>query len=213
MTGFLLLAVGVPTAEAQDVARSFEQLRALVRVGDTVTVTDVTGRERQGTIAELSSSSLGLMARGTCTDFSEMDLDTVSRRDSRWNGTLWGLVAGASLGTLLEKSLADEYGRDDIDVGSVVAPFAGIGAGVGFAVDAMIKGRRVLYARPGSVTGSATVSAAWNARQKGMVVSLVLTLANRRPETGWTPGDVTVWAATTPAVRTAARKARPGFLI
>lgn len=169
---FLLLTVLVPIAEAQDVAGSLEQLRSLVKVGDRVTVTDVTGRETTGTIAEVSSSLLGIVAGGTRTDFFESDLDTVSKRDSRWNGTLWGLAVGAAVGASLEKSLADEYGRDDIGYGSVVVPFAGLGSGIGFAADAMIKGRRVTYTRSRTSTRSATVSPVWNTRRKGIFVSL-----------------------------------------
>jgi hypothetical protein len=167
----LLLVLDASMTEAQDVASSFEQLRSLVRVGDSVTVTDVMGREMQGTIAELSSSSLALTAYGTRTDFSEGDLETVSQRDSRWNGTFWGLAVGAGLGALFEKSLVDEYGRDDIDYGSGVVPFAAIGAGIGFAVDAMIKGRRVLYAKSRTST-RATVAPLWSAQRKEILVSL-----------------------------------------
>jgi hypothetical protein len=168
----LLLVVGVSMTEAQEVAGSFEQLRSLVRVGDRVTVTDVMGREMQGTIAELSSSSLALVVGTTQTEFFEADLESVSQRDSRWNGTLWGLAVGAVLGAALEKSLVDEYGRDDIGYGSVVVPFAGIGVGVGFAVDAMIKGRRVVYSMPRTSTRDATISPVWNTRRKGILVSL-----------------------------------------
>jgi hypothetical protein len=152
----VVVAVGIPfTTEAQEVASSLDQLRQLVKVGDTVIVTDLQGRQIRGSIAEISSSSLGLIVGGARTDFSESDLDTVSRRDSRWNGTLWGLAIGAAVGLSFEKSLSHEYGRDDIGYGSVVVPFAGLGASVGFAVDAMIKGRRIIYASRRSSTMNA----------------------------------------------------------
>ena len=167
-----LLVVSVPMTEAQGAPGSLEQLRSLARVGDRVTVTDVMGREIQGTISELSSSSLALMVGKTRTELSETELETISRRDSRWNGTLWGLAVGAVLGASLEKSLVDEYGRDDIGYGSAVVPLAGIGAGIGFAVDAMIKGRRVIYSRPRTSTRDAMVSPVWNTGRKGMFVSL-----------------------------------------
>lgn len=171
-TVLLLLVVGVPTGEAQDVAGSFEQLRALAKAGDRVTVTDLMGREVQGRIEELSAVSLSLLVGKIRVECSEPDLETVSRRDSRWNGTLWGLGVGAVLGASLETSLAGEYGRDDIGYGSAVVPLAGLGAGVGFVVDAMIKGRRVIYARPRMPTKGARVSPTWNTRRKGVVVSL-----------------------------------------
>jgi hypothetical protein len=172
-TLLLLLAIHVPTAaEAQEVASSLDEVRQLVTVGDNVTVTDLQGRHREGSIAEISSSSLGLIVDGTRTDFPEGDLDTISRRDSRWNGTLWGLAVGAGLGVAFEKVVADEYGRDDIGTGSVFLPFAGLGAGVGFVVDAMIKGRRIIYARRAGSTRQATVAPVWNIQRKGVYVKM-----------------------------------------
>lgn len=88
-TLLLVLAVGVPiTGEAQEIASSLDDLRALVKVGDDVIVSDLQGRETQGRIVGISPSSLGLIVGGVRTDFAADALDTVSRRDSRWNGTL-----------------------------------------------------------------------------------------------------------------------------
>jgi hypothetical protein len=171
-TVLLILAMGVSTTEAQEVAHSLDELRPLVRVGETLIVTDQQGQETQGTVAEISSASLGLIVSGTRTDFSETDLDTIGRRDSRWNGTLWGLAVGAMIGISFEKGLADEYGRDDISYGSVVVPFAGLGTGIGFAVDAMIKGRRIIYTKAGSSAKNAAAAPVWNIRRKGIFVSL-----------------------------------------
>ena len=84
---FPLLLLGVSVAESQGVGDFFAHLRSQVTVGDKVTVTDVMGREMQGTIAELSSSSLALIVGKTRTEFVVADVETVSRRDSRWNGT------------------------------------------------------------------------------------------------------------------------------
>ncbi len=173
---FPLLLLGVSIAESQEVGGSFAQLRSQVTVGDKVIVTDVMGREMEGTIAELSSSSLALIGGKTRTEFVEADVEKVSRRDSRWNGTLWGLGAGGVVGALLDRSLVKEYGRDDISPGSsvsFVATAAGIGAGIGFGVDAMIKGRRVIYSRPRAATaGNATVLPMWHPGRKGIFVSL-----------------------------------------
>ena len=172
----VLLLLGVSVTEAQERAGSFEQLRSRVTAGDEVTVTDVMGRETHGRILELSSSSLVLVANKTRTEFVEPDVETVSQRDSRWNGTLWGLGVGGVLGVLLDRSLVDEYGRDDISAGSSVsfiATAAGIGAGIGFAVDAMLKGQRVIYSRPPtSITKHTTVLPMWSTRRQAIVVVL-----------------------------------------
>lgn len=175
MTLAFLLAATWTTA-AQEVADSFEQLGSRVRVGDRVVVTDTAGREIDGTIAALSASALGLAVNGTRLDFDEADVDRVSRRDSRWNGTVWGLGAGGVLGALLDRSLVEEYGREDISSGasvSFIATAGGIGAGIGFAVDAMIKGRRVIYSRAGtSMRRNATVLPMWAPWRRGIFVSL-----------------------------------------
>ena len=83
-----------------------------------------------------------------------------------------GLRHCAALGIWLEKNFADEYGRDDVGYGSVVLPFAGLGAGVGFAVDAIKKGRRILYARAVSATTNATVVPVWTMQRKAVLLSL-----------------------------------------
>jgi hypothetical protein len=72
--------------------------------------------------------------------------------------------------------LVEEYGRDDISLASsvsFVATGAAIGAGVGFGVDAMIKGRRVIYSRPRPSTGgNAMLLPLWRPHRKGVLVSL-----------------------------------------
>lgn len=170
-----LLVLGVSVTKGQEVAGSFEQLRSRVSVGENVIVADVVGREVRGTIADLSVSSLVLVVGKDRMEFLEADVETMSRRDSRWNGTLWGLGAGAVLGALLDKGLVEEYGREDIEVGESVefiAAAAAIGAGIGFAVDALIKGRRVVYSRPPSTRGKASVSPMWGPSRRGILVSL-----------------------------------------
>jgi hypothetical protein len=172
-----LFVLGVSTTEGQEVAGSFEQLRSRVSVGDNVIVADVMGREVRGTITDLSVSSLGLIVGKDRMEFFEADVETVSRRDSRWNGTLWGLGGGAVLGALIDKGLVEEYGREDIQVGesvAFIAEAAGIGAGIGFAVDALIKRRRVIYLRPASTGGKASVWPMWGAARRGILLSLRL---------------------------------------
>ena len=168
----LVLALAVRTAEAQDVTDSLDQLRGLVKVGDQVIATDVHGREMQGSVAEVSASSLGLVMAGHRIDLSLADLDTVSRRDSRLNGTFLGLAIGAGLGALFEKSLADEYGREDVGYGSAVLPIAGMGAGIGFVVDAMIRGRRMIYRKASGTTTNVMISPVWSSHRQSIVVTL-----------------------------------------
>lgn len=178
-TILLIVTLCVPAvAGAQNTSTSFTRLRELVRVGDDVIVTDVHGRETRGSIREITASSLGLLVGDSRADFTLNELETVGRRDSRWNGTLWGAGIAGVLGALVDRSLVKEYGREDIGVGDSVvfiAGSAGVGAGIGFAIDAMIKGTRVLYSRPQmSAIGKATLSPVWGNGRKGVCVSVRL---------------------------------------
>jgi hypothetical protein len=173
----LILGMGLPiAAEAQKAASSLRQMRELVSVGDDVILTDLQGRRIRGRVAEISSSTIGLIVDGARTDFAEGDLDTISQRDSRWNGTLWGLGVGGALGAGLDRSLVKEYGREDIGVGdsvAFIAEAAAVGAGIGFVVDALIKGERLLYARSQTSTiRSATLRLMWLHGRKGVLLLL-----------------------------------------
>lgn len=104
----VLPMVLAPPVSAQDVATSFEQLRALVKPGDTVYVTDASGRRTKGKLGELSAASLELLVRQTQSDGSEKWVPkarlsegevrqiTRERHDSLWNGALIGLAVGAA---------------------------------------------------------------------------------------------------------------------
>jgi hypothetical protein len=145
------------------VADSLRELASRVEPGQQVTLTDATGRETEGRIVEVSGAVLRLVVKDHPMDFAEADIARVSRRDSRWNGTLWGLAAGVALGVWLEASLAEEYGRDDIGYGEVLVPLAALGSGVGFVADALIGGQHVLYAAPraSNTTAAARPQKAW----------------------------------------------------
>jgi hypothetical protein len=156
----------------QIAADSFERLRSKVGVGDKVIVTDVRGHETRGRIADLSATSLALTVNEDRVELSEADIERVSRRDSRWSGTLWGAATGLVLGAGFERALAKEYGRDDVGTGTVAMPFTVIGAGIGYAVDALIKGERVLYSRAHTPTSGTTISAVLGGGRKGVAVSV-----------------------------------------
>ena len=79
VTACLLLAATASLAEAQR-ASSFMQLPLLVGPGDTVTVTDRTGRELKGKIAALSPSTLALLADGIRHDLTDADVAFIRQR-------------------------------------------------------------------------------------------------------------------------------------
>jgi hypothetical protein len=152
----LVLLLAAPgTARAQELAGSFDQLRVLVKAGDTVRVTDKTGQEVRGAIVDLSSSSLSLRVAGTQRTFLERDIAAIHQRrnDSLANGAKWGFAVGAGLGVLAGAVVASEYK----DGGGVFIPllaltYGGMGAGVGAGIDAMNPSEQVIFAWRGKAS-------------------------------------------------------------
>ncbi len=172
----LFFAAMTQTAWAQGIAGSFEQLKVLVRPGDTVTVTETTGQELTGKIDELSSSTIALLAGGTRRVLSEGDVRTVQQRhnDSLANGALYGLAIGAGAATALIIAVA-AVDSEEVDAGLAalaIGAYGGIGAGVGVGVDALIRKRHVIYQRQ-SLAGVQVGIAPWlTSQRKGVLVTL-----------------------------------------
>jgi hypothetical protein len=142
--------LGSTRAPAQDIhATSFDQLRLLSRLGDTITVTDGSGASSTGTLVALSPSTLSLLVGRTRRDLGEQDVRRVVGRThaSLAHGAKLGFGIGAALGTLAGLALAN--GCSDFSCGalipSVALTYAGFGAGVGVGIAAMIPRHPVLY--------------------------------------------------------------------
>ena len=57
--GGLMFAVVFPsTAQAQIVVRSFDELQRILKVDETVVITDESGRQTRGKVADVSAASL-----------------------------------------------------------------------------------------------------------------------------------------------------------
>jgi hypothetical protein len=77
-----LIALTASPAAAQELAGSFDQLRVLLKPGDTIRVTDGAGQEARGTIAALTSTSPELLVGGNRRNFLESDVRTIRHRRS-----------------------------------------------------------------------------------------------------------------------------------
>jgi hypothetical protein len=170
----LILALLATTGEAQELAGSFDQLRVLIKSGDTVRVTDSTGQEVRGTISDVSSSSLAIVTEGRQRVFLDRDVAAIRQRrpDSLANGAKWGFVVGASLGALAGITLVGEYG----DEASAAIPifallYGGLGTGVGAGLDAMTSSDQVIYARRAS-SSRLTLRTIVTPSRKGILASL-----------------------------------------
>lgn len=173
-----LLHASRVTVDAQEIAGSFDQLRVLVKPGDKITVTDDAGREVTGSIAELSPSSLALVAGGQRRSLQATDINTIRQRrsDSLANGAKWGFGVGAGLGLLAGLAMAEAYGESDagamVVIGALV--YGGIGAGIGVGVDAMNSANQVIYARRTTSAARVSLAPLVSHQRRGVFVSVGL---------------------------------------
>ena len=184
-----LLVLAPLQASAQVVATSFGELQTLVKTGDTIDVTDASGRKTKGRLGELSASSLELLVRKTGPDgretfvpqarLSERDVRQIQleKRDSVWNGTLIGAAPGTAIGVLILFFGAgcDCYtveSRAPIALGTML--FAGgIGAAIGAAIDASIIERiSVFFQAPPQRSSAVQVSPLLSRSATGIQMSI-----------------------------------------
>ncbi len=92
----LALVLTCTTVQAQELAGTFDQLRVLVKPGDTLTITDGGGERLRGKLSDLSDTSLVLEVSGARRLFQEAHVSTIEKRgpDSLTNGALIGLAIG-----------------------------------------------------------------------------------------------------------------------
>jgi hypothetical protein len=169
----LFLAAASP-AQAQRVAGTFSDLQKLVKAGETVTVSDANGGQVTGTIAELSPSSLAILAGSGRRVFTEDSVSQISQRrpDSLVNGALIGAAAGAIVGAIGVNACANDFGCNDDSSGAFFAMYTGIGLGVGLGLDAAIVKRRLIFERPVTPRASVGVALLLGRERKGAAVSL-----------------------------------------
>ena len=140
-----LFVILIPTpAPAQAVARSFEELRQVLKNGQTVVVTDASGQRTKGTVAGVSPSSV-VVFRPDARTFAEETVTEIRGPDTLRNGALTGLAVGAGAGVAMVAAMC----ADGPDCGpsiQVVGIAAGIGAAIGAGIDALLSNHgKVLY--------------------------------------------------------------------
>jgi hypothetical protein len=147
----LCMAALPSIAVAQGIAKNLDELRLLVRVGESVAVTDASRTEVSGKILSLSTSVLTLEVAGRPRAFKEAEITRITQRrgDSLGNGALWGLGAGAGLVAL---TIATSGHGPDGWATVALLVYGGIGTGIGVGVDAMVTRREVIFERPAGST-------------------------------------------------------------
>jgi hypothetical protein len=154
-----LVFVAPYQANAQVVATSFEELRSLVKSGDTIYVTEANGKKTRARLGELTQSSLEILVRKTAPDgretfvpqsrLAENDIRQIQieRGDSVLNGTLIGLAVVGGPWLLACNPATDWcYYNDGANLYRGIALItSGIAAGIGALIDAGIRERVLVY--------------------------------------------------------------------
>ena len=94
--GGFVFAVAFPgSAGAQTAVHSFEELQRMLKVRQTVVVTDESGREVKGRVDQLSTASITVGGR----TFTDTTISEIRLPDPLWNGILIGAAIGTGLAT------------------------------------------------------------------------------------------------------------------
>jgi hypothetical protein len=171
----ILLVIIVPAAlAAQGPARSFEELRSRPRAaaGESVQVIDSAGASIKGKIAEITNNSLTLTIDGTPRVMNESLIKEIRYRpkDSLWNGTLIGIIAGAGVGWTLVATTCGNDTECAFYAGLAFIPVSvGAGAAVGAITDARIRRTEIVFKNSGvSHNGGFSVSPILKKSEKGI---------------------------------------------
>jgi len=156
-------------AQAQESARSFDELHLRLKPGDTVWVVDAQGREVKGKLRELSSTSLTMDSWGRKT-FRAETVRLVKQKKAHPFG--WGVLIGGGAGALIAIALIAQ----EPDEASGVEPLilGGIGAGVGIGIAALVPRKEfVVYRAPGSNPVRVSLAPVVAPRARGIALRFV----------------------------------------
>jgi len=171
----ILLLSMVPAAlAAQEPARSFDELRSRPRAaaGESVQVIDSSGASIKGKIAEITTNSLTLTVDGTPRVMNESLIKEVRYRpkDSLWNGTLIGILAGVGVGWTIVATTCGDDTECAFYAGLAFIPVSiGGGAAAGAIIDSRIRRTETIFKNPSvSHAGGLTISPILTKSEKGI---------------------------------------------
>jgi hypothetical protein len=124
--------------------QSFEELQRSL-LGETIFVTDESGRQTRGVVVDVSASTLVVSSPERRT-FAQDTIREIRRPDRLWNGMLIGLAAGIVPGLFLGRVSCGEGPSGTCTSGPIKGALfvGGIGAAIGVAIDEFVK-------RPGRI--------------------------------------------------------------
>jgi hypothetical protein len=160
--------------ERRGLARSFEQLQVFVEAGDNVSVREGSGEEFSARVAGLTATELVVMIDGQRRAFRPDDAIRIrqQRGDSLANGTWLGFGIGA--GFALMAAAVDNSGFFDGAGWALLAAgvYGGMGAGIGVGVDALIRGRQVIYDHQPATASTVAIVPVIGMKRAGALVAL-----------------------------------------
>jgi len=139
-----------------------DRIRASVKDGQTVKVTDDQGQQLQGRISAMTVDGLTVTAGGKLTDVPYRQIVRIDHpNDTLKNGALIGLAVGAALAVAAAATAEQPEGCEtggaffcgETTTGEVivgVALLAGLGTAVGVGIDALIHRNPEIYRRGGA---------------------------------------------------------------
>jgi hypothetical protein len=172
----LSLAVLTPAlARAQEPFHTLQGLQADIRKGETIRVEGTDGKKVQGTVVDISDSSLKLKIKGVSREFREPQIREVRKQyndsiaNGMRNGVIIGAIAGAVLGAAISDAFCDGCGNNQAGGAAIIGLFgAGIGAATGVVGDAMTKGYLTVFTGPKTAGNRFGVSPLLSKETKGM---------------------------------------------
>jgi len=140
--------------EAQEVADSLTDVQRLIKIGDTIYVTNTAGATIKGTLAGLSDSALQLQVvrdSGVPLTLPERDVNNIAvkRSDSLWNGMLIGFAVGSVPVALLGLGCVCTAE----DVAGAAGGYGAIGLLTGLLIDTLNKETATIYVQPQRSSG------------------------------------------------------------
>jgi hypothetical protein len=145
------LVLVLPAAAGAQPARTFDALATQLTPADDIWVTDASGKETKSRLVDITSTALTIQTRAGRLDLGPGDVVRVRQRrpDPKWNGALIGAAAALAFPVWL-CSNSYESGETCSENVHALAFIAVVGAGSGAWIDSLIKGRKVVYERPGA---------------------------------------------------------------
>lgn len=138
------LAMAPSPAAAAAADDEFITLTRTLRPGDRVVVTESSGQQVRGTIAQIATDHLVVATSGQLRTVREPQIEKVTRRR---HGFLLGLLIGAGTGLAGGAAMASVF-EHDTKAPQTIAAMTAFGAGIGAGIDAMIDLPRTVYRRP-----------------------------------------------------------------